>query len=113
MGENPRIEYRELTPDDGARYVIEAEQAISGLELPEGFAENITLRIKANIATREHTGFYTDPTSEIEVKGLVRAAMGGNNHVSKLRRSFNHFVIGYLQTTEETIQRVSETLLGP
>jgi|GEM_PF-7110029 hypothetical protein len=104
-------QYKTLTPPEGALYVIAAEQAISELGLPSWFTEGVFDKIKSNISARAQSEFYVDPTSREEITGLVRAAMGENDHMHAAGVELKRFVVGLLQTNEETIQSVSETIV--
>src|SRR5665213_649525 len=92
-----KTEFKTLTPTRGALSVITAQEAIDNLDLPSWFTESFFQQIRVNISKREESGFYTDPTSEEEVVGLVESTMGGNCHVRQVSDELNRFVVGLLQ----------------
>ncbi len=97
-------EFQVLLPAEAARFVVTAESNVLALDLPEPLRTEVFGDIRAAIAARAEVGFSVSPTNKEEVGGLVRAVMGGLDHVKKARVELNRFVVGLLQTDEALLQ---------
>lgn len=91
-----------------AEMALEGEKKVLEEPLLQDFTTGIFDSVHAAIERRRLAGLSVDPTNPEEVKGLVKAAMGGNDHVSKARDGLTRYVVGRVQTDDFTLRQLRE-----
>lgn len=104
-----------MSPIEAATVAIEAADRLDSLDEKGIFIPDTLRNIHHAVDRRQRDGFITDPTSRVEVSGLVRAALGDYAHMEALpqvKTSLKEYAASFLQTDTATMELVRDELRG-
>ncbi len=105
--QQPMRHFRRLPAREAAMTAVAAANRLTELDVRDIFAADTIASINDAVYRRRRNGYHTKPTDGPEVKGLVRAALGGHDHMTNIpdvRVALENYAIGFLQTDVDTIE---------
>lgn len=93
--------FRRMDLAEAVEFSQDARKLMS-IEAPPHITWGAVSRLEGAIEVRGRHGFFVDPTSRTEVKGIVRSALAGNDHLRPLFNAMGRYTIGATQVYEAT-----------